>query len=144
MKPEVGAIIKRLSELALDPKDPRYSVEHVAEVLDELFIVLGSENITGVIEHAVRTGTLSLAEGALVLGVGQWSGNEGGRSQVATLYRWLLDADDVVRVGLALQQDWFPFATASEMIKRLAIVERKFPQFLPRCRAMVAARAGRD
>lgn len=144
MTTEITALVEQLSDQPLDPKDPSYSVDDVAAVVEQIFHALGSEDIAAVIEHAVKAGSLSPAEGALVLGVGQWSGNEGGRSQIATLHRWLREGDDAVRIALAIEQDWFPFATTDEMEGALSVIESRFPQFKSRCREIVRARAGRD
>lgn len=144
MTPELNALIESLTHVPLDPKDPHYSVEGIAAVVEQMFAVLESEDIAGVVEIAVQAGTLSLPEGALVLGVAQWSGDEGGRSQIATLHRWLREADNPIRIALALDQDWFPFASSEEMEGALSVIVRRFPQFSLRCKELVSARGGRD
>jgi hypothetical protein len=141
---EIEGLISRLSGLQLDPTREGYSVDDIADVVEKLFVALGTEDLAAVIEDAVRQGALTVAAGAQVLGVAEWCGTRGGAEQVATLHRWLRDASDPVRLGLALGQDWYPFSTDKEMRAALSDIARRFPELGARCSELIAKRGGKD
>ena len=75
-----------------------------------------------------------------ILGILIWSTDDNGSAIMRAAERWLVEAQDLRRIRIALHLDVYPFATADEMRKVFAVVAHRFPELAPRCVALADAR----
>ncbi|MEV0404804.1 hypothetical protein [Actinoallomurus sp. NPDC050550] len=109
--------------------------------IENLMVVLGSEDIADLVADAVVAGRTSLDDADIYLGVAAWSGTENGASMQRTLESWLRDGEDVVRVHLALHSECYPFRDANEMVSVLSDLAQRLPQFRERYAELIASRS---
>lgn len=114
--------------------------DELCSAIENLMVVLGSEDIADLVADAVSAGRTSLDEADIYLGVAAWSGTENGASMQRTLESWLRDSHDVGRIHLALYSEYYPFRDADEMVAVLSDVAQRFPQFRERCAELIATR----
>lgn len=76
-----------------------------------------------------------------ILGILIWSTADNGTSIRRTVEQWLIDAQDLRRIQLALNLDVYPFKTNEKMQHVLADVAQRFPEVASRCRDIVYSRA---
>lgn len=114
--------------------------DELCAAIENLMVVLGSEDIADLVADAVAAGRASLDDAEEYLGVAVWSGAENGASMLRTLESWLRDSDDVVRIHLALHSECYPFRDPEEMVAVLSDVAQRFPQFQERCAELIATR----
>lgn len=124
-----------------DPRSPRYDIVPASAAIDELFSLLKSEDISTTIEDALRSGSLTMEQGVATLQIAVWSGSENGASLMRSLERWLSEANDPLRVALALDQEAYPFISREEMSRALRRIALTYPQFADRCRYLIESRA---
>ena len=69
-----------------------------------------------------------------------WSTNDNGTELCRTAEHWLLQANDLRKIQIALHLDSYPFLTFAEMEKALTNVARRFPQCGARCEQLISER----
>lgn len=135
--PKVRAIIEKLAH-HLPGADA--DLPATSDCIEELFTELGTEDIGETIAEAVEQKILTEDQGRWFLGVAVWSGETNGAELQPTIERWLEAALDSLRIGLALDQDVFPFGSLSEMTLVLNRVMNRHPQHAARCRQLIEQR----
>ncbi len=111
-----------------------------SDALEALFTEIGSEDIGELLIGAVERGWLSEAQARWLVGVAMWSGTTEGSQLHATLERWLDEAPDSLRVGLALESGVFHFREHTQMTHVLTRVMQHYPQYTARCRQLIEQR----
>lgn len=137
----VGEAIELLSRIAGRPGADPDHLDAASEALDRLFAALGTEDVGELLAQAVERGALSEDQAAYALGVAPWCGGTNGAELQPRLERWLEEAADPLRIGLALAQPTFPFRDAGRMAEVLRTVTARHPQFSARCGELIASRA---
>ena len=103
---------------------PEYPPEELADVLiDDIPIAVPWEVVSD------------------ILGILIWSTEDNGSSIMRTAEKWLLDAQDLRRIQVALNLDVYPFKTNDQMQRVLTEVVQRFPEVDMFCRALIDSRA---
>lgn len=76
-----------------------------------------------------------------ILGILIWSTDDNGSSIMRTAEKWLIKAQDLRRIQVALNLDVYPFETNDRMQQVLTEVAQRFPEVALICRALVDSRA---
>ncbi len=103
---------------------PEYPPEELADVLiDDIPIAIPWEVV------------------ADILGILIWSTEDNGSSIMRTAEKWLLEAQDLRRIQVALNLDVYPFKTNDQMQRVLTEVVQRFPEVDLISRALIDCRA---
>jgi hypothetical protein len=113
----------------------------MSDLLGELFKLLKTEDIGELVAKAVEDDLLTQAQGGEILGIAVWSGETNGAELQLTIERWLEEAKNPIRVGLALSLGIFPFISGAQMNEVLQRVADRFPQYAQQCRDMIRRRS---
>ncbi|MGF1428649.1 hypothetical protein [Kitasatospora sp. LaBMicrA B282] len=116
--------------------------EEVFDAVEEMITANGSDDIAPIIAAAVAAGRIPPVRAADVLDIASWSGTDNGAAMQRTLDDWLRQADDPVRVYLALHTEVYPLPTAAEMRAVLTVVAARHPEYRAVCERMIASRRG--
>jgi hypothetical protein len=76
-----------------------------------------------------------------ILQILTWSTDDNGSSIMRTAERWLIEAQDLRRIQMALNLEVYPFETKDQMQRVFTEVAQRFPEASSRCKALVNARA---
>lgn len=76
-----------------------------------------------------------------ILGILIWSTDDNGASVMRTAEQWLIDAEDLRRIHLALSLDFYPFKTNRQMRHVLNKVAQRFPEMISQCNSLIDSRA---
>jgi hypothetical protein len=76
-----------------------------------------------------------------ILGILIWSTDDNGSSIMRTAEKWLLEAQDLRRIKVALNLDGYPFKTYDQMQHVLTEVTQRFPEVDLLCKALIDSRA---
>jgi len=134
------AIIGAMAGLALTSEGNLEDLDAASDALEALYEALGTEDVGEPLAEAVRDGRLTPERGRALLDVVPWTGRSNGAALQPTLERWLAEANDPLRVELALGQSTFPFASLKDMQRHLREVARRMPRFRSRCEALIDRR----
>jgi hypothetical protein len=135
--PKVRAIIEKLAHHV---PGADADVTAASGCVEELFRELGNEDIGETIAEAVERKALTEDQGRWFLGVAVWSGETNGADLQPTIERWLEEAQDSVRLRLALDQGVFPFRSLAEMTRVLTRITSRYPQHAERCKQLIERR----
>lgn len=136
----VRALLRRFAVLSLRPEGGLSDLDAAGLLVEELFEVIGHEDLGEIAAAAVEAGDLPFVHGVELLGISMWSGHTNGAELSATLERWLDESRDETRAGLALEQSIFPFKDAATMECVLSALQRKFPGLADRCNELIGQR----
>lgn len=139
MKHQVVSTLEKLyAELTIPDSDgsPTMAAFHL---VDQLIAEWGESGIAGKVVDLTPEGTPTDLM-ARALSMMQWSTSDNGHGISAEAERWLVDAEDPLRVHVALNLDFFPFATREEMEEALLKVAKRFPDLRTNCERLVESR----
>ena len=141
---EASKVRASIEQLAHHVPGPDADLTATSGCIEELFRELGHEDIGEPIAEAVERGILTQDQGRWFVGVAVWSGQTNGADLRPTLERWLEEARDSLRIGLALDQDIFPFRSLGEMTRVLTPIMTRHPQHAERCRQLIENRGKQE
>ncbi|MGW4510044.1 hypothetical protein ACWENO_35935 [Streptomyces sp. NPDC004436] len=128
-------MLKRLSE-----EDDADFPDELFDRVDDLIDAYGADDVAEIVAEAVEAGQASVEQAIVFLNVAAWSGTDNGASMKSTLDEWVREADDAVRLGIALHHECYPLPTRAEMIAKLAEIARRFPEHRAICERHIADR----
>jgi hypothetical protein len=140
LNPAVRAVVIKMAGLPFDAEGHKTDVPGIADCLEDLFALLGNEDVGEVVATAVSNGLMTQEQGREVLGIAIWSGQTNGAQLQPTLERWLEAADEPMHIGLALAQGIFPFRDIDRMTEVFARIIERFPEYAATCQGMVRRR----
>ncbi|WP_326593018.1 hypothetical protein [Streptomyces sp. NBC_01294] len=78
----------------------------------------------------------------MFLNVAVWSGTDNGASMKHRLDAWVREAQDTVRLKMALHHEYYPLPARAEMASVLARIALRFPEHKAICEHRIAGRDG--
>ncbi|MFE2362582.1 hypothetical protein [Streptomyces virginiae] len=115
-------------------------LEQVIDRVDDLLDAHDADDVAEIVAGAVDAGQASVEQAIVFLNVAVWSGTDKGASTKATLDGWVRQADDAVRLGIALHHECYPLPTRAEMDARLSEIALRFPEHRAVCERHIADR----
>lgn len=136
--PNLKRLLSKLYQFQVDGES--YDVVSISDCIEEIFKELNTEDIGDLIADAVHDKLITQAQGEAFLNVSVWSGcTNGGHLQIA-IEKWLEQANDPVRIQLALAQGAFPFRSLETMAEKLLLIEDHYPQFSVKINEIIQSR----
>ncbi|MER6488605.1 hypothetical protein ABT264_34285 [Streptomyces virginiae] len=108
--------------------------------MDDLLDAHDADDVAEIVAGAVDAGQASVEQAIVFLNVAVWSETDKGASTKATLDGWVRQADDAVRLGIALHHECYPLPTRAEMDARLSEIALRFPEHRAVCERHIADR----
>ncbi|MFB6557858.1 hypothetical protein ACFCYH_02930 [Streptomyces sp. NPDC056400] len=132
--------LERLCAVQVPEQDDTDLPDELFDRVDDLIDAYGGDDIAGIVAEAVVAGRATLQQAIVFLNVAAWSGTDNGASMTRTLDEWVEQADDTLRLGIALHHEYYPLATRTEMLEKLAEVALRFPEHRAICERHIADR----
>jgi hypothetical protein len=136
----VRAIVEEIGRLVAGHERVTVDLDGIPRSIDDLFEALQSEDIGEPVARAVEEGLLTQVQAGDLLNIALWSGESNGAELRPTIERWLEEASDPIRVGVALEHETYPFRTLEAMFAVLSRVSGLYPQYAARIGQLIEER----
>jgi hypothetical protein len=131
-------LLSKLYQFQVDGEP--YDVVSISDCIEAIYKELNTEDIGELIADAVHDKLITQAQGEAFLNVSVWSGCTNGSQLHITIEKWLEEANDLVRIQLALAQGTYPFNSLEKMTKILLSIVDHYPQFSEKINGMIGRR----
>ena len=117
----------------------RDDADHSFRLVDNLLAAWGEANLAARLYDAVPQAR-PWEHVADLFGFLIWSTSDNGAALMRTMEQWLLVADDVRQVHVALHLDVYPFEDRGDMERVLRRVAERWPQAAAKCAELISSR----
>ncbi|MFD9517596.1 hypothetical protein [Streptomyces sp. NPDC059979] len=110
-EPSWKRALERLCAVQVSQEDDADFPDELFDAVDDLIDCWGADDVAEIVAEAVYAGRATVEQGIVFLNVAVWSGTDNGASMKHTLDAWVREAQDLVRLKMALHHECYPLPT---------------------------------